>query len=102
MPIVNRGRNLRVKVNHPTVEAVSIGLDNRTPGRFDGMHYGLKDNSELEIAMLVEGGLMQEPLEEFADYWDGCGVYAYVPIEKVNRWLYENGADEFVSRKEVE
>jgi len=102
MPIVNRGKNLRVKVDHPTVEEVSIGLDNRTPGQFDGTHYGFKDNSQLEIAMIIEGGLMQEPLQELEEYWDGCGVYAYVPIEKVNRWLYENGAHEFVSRKEVE
>lgn len=102
MPIVNRGRNLRVKVDHPKVEEVSIGLDNRSPCKFDGTHYGLKDNSQLEIAMLVGGELMQKPLKEFKEYWVGCGVYAYVPIEKVNRWLYENGAHEFVSRKEGE
>lgn len=96
MPIVREGKNLYIKIEHQFIDGVSVGLDGRTPGKYDGRHYTSKDLKEVEIAlMLSDGRLCMEPLQPFTEYWDG-GVYGWVPVEMVNEYIIKHNGTEIV------
>lgn len=98
MPVVNEGKNLRIDVKHQFIAAISVGLDGRSEGRFDGIHYGSKDRKFVEIAFLMKetGALCAEPIYPFQEYFDGM-VYAYVPSALVNEWIIKNGGKEVIT-----